>query len=68
MHILSRYVHNNIFFSFAVDTDIEQLPQRRLSEAISKVDANVSLNNSSQGKEDIPSRGDPGVRNADGLM
>ncbi|EPS67381.1 hypothetical protein M569_07392, partial [Genlisea aurea] len=30
------YVHNNIFFSFAVDSDLEQLPRKQASEENSK--------------------------------
>ncbi|KAL8555488.1 hypothetical protein ACS0TY_003336 [Phlomoides rotata] len=60
------YVHNNIFFSFAVDTDIEQLPQRQESEEHSKVEAKVSLQNASEGKDETLSQGASRVRNADG--
>lgn len=30
-YFVSRYVHNNIFFSFAVDADIDQLCKKRAS-------------------------------------
>ncbi|CAN8254697.1 unnamed protein product [Cochlearia groenlandica] len=32
---LHMYVHNNIFFSFAVDADVEQLSKKRLSKNVS---------------------------------
>ncbi|KAK4415429.1 Clustered mitochondria protein [Sesamum alatum] len=34
------YVHNNIFFSFAVDADLEQLPQKQASGELSKQNIN----------------------------
>lgn len=42
---LSRYVHNNIFFSFAVDADLEQLPRKQASELNSKVQSTASSEN-----------------------
>lgn len=54
-----RYVHNNIFFSFAVDADIEQLSKKRpsnnqgtekvsLTEKICDGENNEELNNSNE--------------------
>ncbi|CAI0428035.1 unnamed protein product [Linum tenue] len=37
------YVHNNIFFSFAVDADLEQLSRKRISDSNMKPDANATL-------------------------
>ncbi|KAI3444967.1 hypothetical protein Pfo_001632 [Paulownia fortunei] len=39
------YVHNNIFFSFAVDADLEQLPRKQASEVNSKVHYTASSQN-----------------------
>ncbi|KAL0308653.1 UNVERIFIED_CONTAM: Clustered mitochondria protein [Sesamum radiatum] len=36
------YVHNNIFFSFAVDVDLGQLPQKQASGELSKVEITAS--------------------------
>ncbi|KAG9133851.1 hypothetical protein Leryth_017945 [Lithospermum erythrorhizon] len=36
------YVHNNIFFSFAVDADLEQLPKKRSSDVNGKVESTVA--------------------------
>lgn len=44
-----RYVHNNIFFSFAVDADLEQLSKKRSLNANSNIE-NSSLSNSSSDK------------------
>ncbi|GFZ02773.1 tetratricopeptide repeat (TPR)-containing protein [Actinidia rufa] len=41
------YVHNNIFFSFAVDADLEQLSRKRATDANLKIESTSSLNNSS---------------------
>ncbi|KAL1547485.1 clustered mitochondria protein-like [Salvia divinorum] len=50
------YVHNNIFFSFAVDADLEQLAQRRASEELSKVESTPPSQNSSDQNEEILSQ------------
>ncbi|KAL8500745.1 hypothetical protein ACS0TY_020362 [Phlomoides rotata] len=42
------YVHNNIFFSFAVDADLEQLLRKQASEVNSKVQSTASAENSSE--------------------
>lgn len=41
-----RYVHNNMFFSFAVDSDLEHLPRKQGSEENSDVQSTVSTQNS----------------------
>lgn len=51
-----RYVHNNIFFSFAIDADLEQLAQRRASEELHKVDLTSPSQNSSDNNEEILSQ------------
>lgn len=38
------YVHNNIFFSFAVDADLEQLSRKQASDVNLKIDSTSSLN------------------------
>ncbi|KAK4285521.1 hypothetical protein QN277_002210 [Acacia crassicarpa] len=45
------YVHNNIFFSFAVDADLEQLPKTR-GEANSKTCSTVTSHSSSEKSSD----------------
>ncbi|KAL3815048.1 hypothetical protein ACJIZ3_016316 [Penstemon smallii] len=40
------YVHNNIFFSFAVDAELEQLPRKHASVDNSKVESTTSSQNS----------------------
>ena len=45
---ICRYVHNNIFFSFAVDADLEQLSRKRATDANLKIESTSSLNNSSE--------------------
>lgn len=42
------YVHNNIFFSFAVDADLEQLSRKQLSDSNSKTENASSLHGSSE--------------------
>ncbi|GFY92163.1 tetratricopeptide repeat (TPR)-containing protein [Actinidia rufa] len=42
------YVHNNIFFSFAVDPNLEQLSRKRATDANLKIESTSSLNNSSE--------------------
>ncbi|XP_073038847.1 clustered mitochondria protein-like isoform X2 [Primulina eburnea] len=44
------YVHNNIFFSFAVDADLEQLSRKQSSEDNSKTDNVASIQSSSEKK------------------
>ncbi|KAL6958684.1 hypothetical protein U1Q18_028264 [Sarracenia purpurea var. burkii] len=44
---ISRYVHNNIFFSFAVDADLEQLSKKRTSDSNPKIESTSLLHNSS---------------------
>lgn len=43
-----RYVHNNIFFSFAVDADLEQLSKNHMSDSNSKMGSTGSLRSSSE--------------------
>lgn len=38
-----RYVHNNIFFSFAVDADVEQLSKKHPSEMSDKVSSSEKV-------------------------
>ncbi|KAK4488643.1 hypothetical protein RD792_004412 [Penstemon davidsonii] len=45
------YVHNNIFFSFAVDAELEQLPRKQSSEENSKVEITASSQNYSEKTE-----------------
>ncbi|KAL6954932.1 hypothetical protein U1Q18_045338 [Sarracenia purpurea var. burkii] len=45
--LISRYVHNNIFFSFAVDADLEQLSKKRTSDSNPKIESTSSLHNPS---------------------
>ncbi|KAE9459801.1 hypothetical protein C3L33_08262, partial [Rhododendron williamsianum] len=42
------YVHNNIFFSFAVDADLEQLSRKRIADNNLKSDSISSVSNSSE--------------------
>nr|XP_011462553.1 PREDICTED: clustered mitochondria protein [Fragaria vesca subsp. vesca] len=42
------YVHNNIFFSFAVDADLEQLSKNHMSDSNSKMGSTGSLRSSSE--------------------
>ena len=50
-----RYVHNNIFFSFAVDADLEQLSRKRAADT----NLNTSINSSEKVSND-ESKGEPG--------
>lgn len=43
-----RYVHNNIFFSFAVDADLEQLSKNHMSDSNSKIGTTSSLRSSAE--------------------
>lgn len=49
--LITRYVHNNIFFSFAVDADLDQLPRKQTSEDISKVESQASSRKSAEKSE-----------------
>lgn len=44
-----RYVHNNIFFSFAVDADIEQLSKRRPSNQVTEKVSSSEKNSCTEG-------------------
>uniref|UniRef100_A0A2N9FQD8 Clu domain-containing protein n=1 Tax=Fagus sylvatica TaxID=28930 RepID=A0A2N9FQD8_FAGSY len=57
-----RYVHNNIFFSFAVDADLEQLSKKR--SANSNIESSSSLNISSD-KASSLLHGDSGIPNGE---
>uniref|UniRef100_A0A2N9FHE4 Clu domain-containing protein n=1 Tax=Fagus sylvatica TaxID=28930 RepID=A0A2N9FHE4_FAGSY len=59
---LPRYVHNNIFFSFAVDADLEQLSKKR--SANSNIESSSSLNISSD-KASSLLHGDSGIPNGE---
>ncbi|PIN14395.1 putative protein CLU1/cluA/TIF31 [Handroanthus impetiginosus] len=48
------YVHNNIFFSFAVDSDIDQLPLRQALEELSKVGTTAPSQSSSKEEKNLP--------------
>uniref|UniRef100_A0A2N9H0C0 Clu domain-containing protein n=1 Tax=Fagus sylvatica TaxID=28930 RepID=A0A2N9H0C0_FAGSY len=56
------YVHNNIFFSFAVDADLEQLSKKR--SANSNIESSSSLNISSD-KASSLLHGDSGIPNGE---
>ncbi|KAL9142343.1 hypothetical protein ABFS82_14G163600 [Erythranthe guttata] len=60
------YVHNNIFFSFAVDTDVEQLPQKLALEELSKVETTGTSQNTSDKKENNLPNGSLKVSTLDG--
>uniref|UniRef100_A0A2N9JBF9 Clu domain-containing protein n=1 Tax=Fagus sylvatica TaxID=28930 RepID=A0A2N9JBF9_FAGSY len=57
-----KYVHNNIFFSFAVDADLEQLSKKR--SANSNIESSSSLNISSD-KASSLLHGDSGIPNGE---
>ncbi|KAL5160055.1 Clustered mitochondria protein [Glycine soja] len=62
------YVHNNIFFSFAIDADLEKLPKKRV-DANSKSWSSSTLQSSSD-KDSIPLHGEsqsvlPGILQGD---
>lgn len=61
----SRYVHNNIFFSFAVDADLEHTSKKSASDGNSKVQVPSSLHGSSGRATDRSSHGDIGLSNGD---
>lgn len=52
-----RYVHNNIFFSFAVDADLEQLSRKQSSDPNSKTESTSSSLNSSEKNSEKSSHG-----------
>ncbi|KAM3686284.1 hypothetical protein ACJW31_11G186900 [Castanea mollissima] len=58
------YVHNNIFFSFAVDADLEQLSKKRSLNANSNIE-NSSLSNSSSDKASSLLHRDSGIPNGE---
>ncbi|KAL0379910.1 UNVERIFIED_CONTAM: Clustered mitochondria protein [Sesamum angustifolium] len=60
------YVHNNIFFSFAVDAELEQLSRKQTSEENSKVQRTVSSQNYSEKSENNLPQGASGVPHVDG--
>ena len=51
-----RYVHNNIFFSFAIDADLEELSQRRPSEELRKAESTAQCQTYSDKNEEILSQ------------
>ncbi|XP_011087269.1 clustered mitochondria protein [Sesamum indicum] len=55
------YVHNNIFFSFAVDAELEQLSRKQASEENSKLQRTVSPQNYSEKSENNLPQGASGV-------
>jgi protein TIF31 len=55
-------VHNNIFFSFAVDADLEKLSKKRV-DAISKTGSTGTSQSSSDKVSNIPRHGDSQVPN-----
>ncbi|XP_028237408.1 uncharacterized protein LOC114416655 isoform X2 [Glycine soja] len=59
------YVHNNIFFSFAIDADLEKL-SKKLVDANSKSWSSNSLQSSSD-KDSIPVHGESQVPNGGSL-
>ncbi|KAG7036572.1 Clustered mitochondria protein [Cucurbita argyrosperma subsp. argyrosperma] len=59
------YVHNNIFFSFAVDADLEHTSKKSASDGNSKVQVPSSLHGSSGRATDRSSHGDIGLSNGD---
>ncbi|KAE8038191.1 hypothetical protein FH972_010723 [Carpinus fangiana] len=59
------YVHNNIFFSFAVDADLEQLSKKRASNANLKVESSSSLNSSSDKASSCLLHGESGTPNGE---
>lgn len=59
----SRYVHNNIFFSFAVDADLEQLSKKRSADINSKADNTTTAQNSSEKVSNDSTHENSGVSN-----
>lgn len=60
-----RYVHNNIFFSFAVDADLEHISKRSASDGSSKVQGASSLHGPSERAIDSSLHGDNGLSNGE---
>ncbi|GLU00239.1 hypothetical protein SLE2022_176190 [Rubroshorea leprosula] len=59
------YVHNNIFFSFAVDADLEQVSRKQASDSNSNIQSrNATLSLSDKLSNDIP-HGDGAVSNGE---
>ncbi|XP_008231340.1 PREDICTED: clustered mitochondria protein [Prunus mume] len=58
------YVHNNIFFSFAVDADLEQLSKKH-ADSSSKIGSTGSLRNSSEKAPDSLLHGERGIPNGE---
>ncbi|GAV85691.1 eIF3_p135 domain-containing protein/CLU domain-containing protein/TPR_12 domain-containing protein [Cephalotus follicularis] len=59
------YVHNNIFFSFAVDADLEQLSKKHASDINTNVESTDSVNHTSgKGSNDFLN-GDGGISNGE---
>lgn len=66
----TRYVHNNIFFSFAIDADLEKL-SKKLMDGNSKTWSTGTLQISSDKASHVPPHGDGQVPNggeADGSV
>ncbi|XP_052211359.1 clustered mitochondria protein [Diospyros lotus] len=55
------YVHNNIFFSFAVDADLEQLSRKHSSDINSKIESTSSLQHLSEKTSNMSPHGDAAV-------
>ncbi|KAL0397533.1 UNVERIFIED_CONTAM: Clustered mitochondria protein [Sesamum calycinum] len=64
--VISRCMSNNIFFSFAVDAELEQLSRKQTSEENSKVQRTVSSQNYSEKSENNLPQGASGVPHVDG--
>lgn len=60
-----RYVHNNIFFSFAVDGDLEQLSKKRASNANSNIESLSPVNGLSDKAASSLLHGDSGIANGE---
>ncbi|KAF2293628.1 hypothetical protein GH714_003502 [Hevea brasiliensis] len=58
-----RYVHNNIFFSFAVDADLEQLSKKHTKDINSKTESITSSQNSSEKVSNDLTHEDSGISN-----
>ncbi|KAF5445836.1 hypothetical protein F2P56_031520 [Juglans regia] len=59
------YVHNNIFFSFAVDGDLEQLSKKPTSNANSNIESLSPVNGSSDKASSSLLHGDSGIANGE---
>ncbi|KAJ9174444.1 hypothetical protein P3X46_013085 [Hevea brasiliensis] len=57
------YVHNNIFFSFAVDADLEQLSKKHTKDINSKTESITSSQNSSEKVSNDLTHEDSGISN-----